>query len=202
MPLYLQLALPCGYLGYLLARIGLNHKDNATTMLFLTLVFSLSSVLAGSVSPESIRYFAIVLTPIFLGIAWRKCLNRWIMQILHWFRICNSTAFPDLWLEITQNEKVALHQVTVFLKNGQALMCGNLYDFENAPIDLFRTDTEGNVGLYVTHERSTPKGRFFRTKDAPIETVNGPPEKYYRLTYVPKSEIERIEFTIFSPISS
>lgn len=208
LPLYLQVAVPCGYLGYLLARSGLNYKDKTITVLFLTLAFSLPPILTeriltglGWPMPDAIQYPALILMPIVLGVLWRKWLNQGTMNILHWFKICNSTGFPNIWLEITQNQKVTWCQATVFLKNGQALSCSDLHEFKDAPIDRFRTDADGNVGLYVTDEKLSAQASFAQSKDSPIENVNGKPT-YYRLTYIQKSEIERIEFVIHRPISS
>jgi hypothetical protein len=203
MNLYIQIAIPSGYLAYLLARCGLSHNDKPITIFFLSSVFALASVAAFTVG-SSDSWLAItlaIITPLICGFLWRAFVHKKIMELLRKFNVANSTEFNLVWDDITQNTNVGFTQVTVYLKRGPVLSCSYIYDFDDAPLKLFRTDKNGNIALYITDEKESPSDTFAKTKSNPIEDNNGSPF-YYRLTYIPKEEIERIEFVTNKVTSS
>lgn len=204
MHLYLQVAIPAGYLGYLIARSGISQHDRPISIIFLSLFFALISIVGWRVSGKYFslypQLFAAVLLPLVAALLWRKWFHQLVMCGLHKLRISNSSQFPDVWTEIIENTCVGVSQVTVFLKSGTALTCDFIYDFEDAPLNLMRRDKEGNIAFYVTGERPVGTDNFIKTKDEAKAEVDG--MTHYRLTYVPKDEIERVEFVTNRPTSS
>jgi hypothetical protein len=124
--------------------------------------------------------------------------HRWTMKVLWSLKISNSTEFPDLWSEVTQNSKVTYRQITVFLKNGDVVSCDDIQSFKDAPLSLMRTDADGSIAIYVTREKKAGKKKFSKVGEEVILNVDNKPF-YYRLNYIPKSEIERIEFITKHP---
>ena len=201
--LYLQIAIPSGYLAYLLARLGIRQHDRATDIVFLSLSFSLVSVMAwyllDGVLPETFQMSIAIIAPLFGALLWRKCLHSWTLSLLNKGNIANATQFPNTWIEIIESTKVGVAQVVVYLKSGEALVCDYIYSFKDAPISLLRWDTGGNIALYVTKRKPKDSDDFIPVTESPMDEVDD--IKFYRLTYVPKDSIETIEIVINKPIS-
>lgn len=203
---YLQLALPLGYISYLASRLGIEQQVDAIHVTFITLTFSLISVLTwnicNSLIPESYIFFKMflaALTPIAIALAWRKWGYSFILKILRKIGVSNSTHFPNTWTEIIENTKVGISQITVYLKSGEALTSHYIYDYADAPIDLLRWDSDGNIALYVTAKKPKDEDKFVPVSDLTKLETHGVIK--YRLTYIPKEEIEYIETVINTPIS-
>ena len=191
--LYLQIAIPVGYLGYLISRLGISRDDSTPTVIFTSLCFAFVSALTWYICGTfyaAIQIGLSILIPILVAISWRKCLHEIVMKVFHYLRIGNTTHLPDVRSDIIQNTSLGMSQVTVYLKDGTALSCDYLYDFEDAPLSLCRWDRDG-IALYVTQEKSA-SGSFEAVQDEPKMTVDG--TELYRLTFVPNDEIGRIEF--------
>lgn len=197
---YIQLAIPIGYISYQLAYLGIKRGENVIHVAFMTLAFALISVLGWSFCQNIfIRAFCAAILPLISAILWRVWLHSLIMNLLHKGNVANSTQFPDVWAELTDNTKVGAAQITVYLKNGEALSCDYLYDYKDAPINLLRRDTEGNIALYVTHIKQKDADQFTAVAEPTYEKKDD--ISLYRLTYVPKASIDRVETVINKAIS-
>lgn len=111
-------------------------------------------------------------------------------------KIFNSTEHCSVWDDITENSRVGMSQITVYMKDGMAYSSEYIYDYGTAPIDLYRVDEDGNIALYITHQKSLSDSDFQEITSPKIVEGN---TNFYRLTYIPKSEIQRVEFLINCP---
>jgi hypothetical protein len=198
---YLKVAIPIGYLSYIVSRLGLNYKDSNVDKIFGTFVFAGISSIPFILLPCSswvwfwFNLALMFIVPLLLAVSWKKWLHKFFFIATHFLKIANSTEFPNTWNELTQNTSLSPTSITVYLKSGEAYLCDYTDTFKDSPIQKFRTDQECNIALYITHERKSRDSLFEAVKDKPIISHKNN-IKSYRLRYIPASEIESIEFVV------
>lgn len=204
--IYLQIALPVGYLCHVIISHGIKDQSKLEKMIPNMGVFALISQMTwyihffywkGSI-PFAAYWPNIILCivlPIVLAVLWRKYFKRWFFCVMHKMRIFNSTEHGTVWDEITENRNVGTAQITVYTNDGYAYSCDYIYDFEEAPIELYRVDEAGNVALYITHEKAPSDDAFEKIESPNLKEGTG----FYRLTYIPEKTIQRVEFLTNHP---
>lgn len=206
-PLYFQIALPVGYLCHVIISHGYKNKKDIKNSIPEITVFALISQMTWHSAIWFIHFFGIaiafsinvalaILIPLTIAVFWRKCLRRLFFKCMNKWKIFNSTEHCNVWDEITENSCLGTSQITVYMKDGMAYSSEYIYDFESAPIELYRVDEDGNIALYITHQKS-PSDNDFQKITSP-KSVNENIE-FYRLTYIPKSEIQQVEFLTNRP---
>ncbi len=192
---YLQWALPIGFLCYLIARMGLAHKDTTPIMVFTTFVFAaLVALLWKSIPCRDIwKYTGSMMLPFLLAILWRMKVADWLYNVFSSSKVATNTKYPDTWSEITANPDLLITQVTVFLKNGDVLTSSFIQKYEEAPIKRMSYDTDGNIAMYVDRIKKVGEDTF-KDITAAAHEVTQEQKDVYRLSYIPHSEILRIQF--------
>ena len=155
--LYLQIAIPIGYISYCVSKN--KHKDKPLDVIYISLIFSLISALTWKIIyslfdnntiPTFFLIFFSIVIPITLALLWKKWIHKLAYYILHRLNITNYTGNVTIFSDITDNTTIYFTQISVYLKSGKVLICDYTYDFETAPINGYRTDNEGNIAIYVT----------------------------------------------------
>lgn len=201
--LYIQIAIPIGYVCYFFVRIGLGEKDKTIYIIYISLIFSFISVLSFYSVPLLYGYLiskiiASMAIPISVSVLWRTCLSQKIYSLLRCFHITNATEYRTVFSGIINDTSIYFTQIAVYLKNGKILICDYTYDFhEDVPIEGYRIDNSGNIALYVTSIKDSEDGEIQEVSSTPIKEHRGG-AKQYRITYVKESEISRVQF-VYTP---
>jgi hypothetical protein len=211
MSLYLQLAVPIGYLSYLIARCGVNSRDKEVFSLYISMTFSLISIFGYKLysvikfydtgalikygfglEVESIRLVDAILLPFIIAVLWRKCGSYLFFKFMSYCRISNQTSYKNTLDELIENTAIVIDQITVWLKSGEQLTCDDVSKYLNLPIHGYRIDNDGNIAIYVDRYKNCRDCSWQNIDDLACEEVSG--KEYGRLTFIKSSEVERIEF--------
>lgn len=199
--LYLKIALPFGYLGYLVSTMGTRKHDKTSDILFGTLIFATISSLTFLIADRHIsEFWAIVFaifTPVIIAFFWRRFLCDGVLNYANKKGITNSTQYPDVWSEIISNQNVAVKQIIVNKKNGDSVQSHFVYDYKDSPIDCMRWDHDGNIAIYVSKIKKKGEDKFRPVNSKVI--IEEEDRTSYRLTYIPKEEIESVKVTFNKP---
>ena len=192
-----QVALASGYAAYIIAYRGVRAYHSAQDTLFLSLVFSLIASselwLGRSKSPLLVGAFAFLIS-VSAGILWRR---RGMALLTALLRNPNTTwadDTPSAWARLQENREFPLSQLSVLLKDGTWLPCNQTSNFNDAPYSPAVLGTSGDVLMYLTSVK--PKEGEEREQITTIDAKFGS-----RLTYIPASEIARINVRLMPSIS-
>lgn len=194
LPEYIQIVIATGYIGYSVAKSGLRDKERKDELLYGVIVYGLFGYIAYDLFKSHFTYFffpAIFATVFSVMIAclWRKFGKPLSNFFLQKAGVLNEDGTPSVWVGLTQATHVGPTQMSVRLKDGSILNCDDVQSFRNAPFPKYYTDNDMNIALYVTSSKS-PDGVKEDHPTVRDETWGD------RLTYVPASEISRVQVRI------
>lgn len=101
---------------------------------------------------------------------------------------------PSAWARLQENREYPLSQISVLLKDGTWLHCGQTSAFNSAPYSPAVLGTNGDVLMYLTSIK--PKDGEERLQSTTID-----PDYGARLTYIPASEIARVNVRLMPSLS-
>lgn len=192
-----QVALASGYAAYIISYRGVRAHHSAQDTVFLTLVLSLIASaelwLAGSLSPLTAGAFAFLLS-VTAGVLWRRRGMRILSNLLRAPNTTWSDDTPSAWARLQDNHEFPLSQLSVLLKDGTWLHCNQTSTFNDAPYSPAVLGTSGDVLMYLTSIK--PKGAYEREQRTTLDANFGA-----RLTYVPASEIARINVRLMPSVN-
>jgi hypothetical protein len=193
-----QVALASGYAAYIISYRGIRAHHSAQDTVFLALVFSLIASaelwLARSLSPLVAGACAFLLS-VAVGVLWRRRGRQMLTSMLRGPNTTWSDDTPSAWARLQENRENPVSQLSVLLKDGTWLNCDETARFNAAPYAPCVLGTNGDVLMYLTS--TTAKGT---TEDKEQSTVLH--ERFgARLTYVPSSEIARVNIRLMPSIN-
>ena len=193
----LQVALGSGYSAYIIAYRGIRLHHAARDTLFISLVFSLVAS-AGlyclrGINPVLSGTIAFLLT-LASGILWRLVGSRILATVLRALNITWSDDTPSAWVRLQENSEYPLSQISVLLKDGTWLHCNDTAKFNDAPYSPAVLGTNGDVLMYLTSVKKTGV-------EEKEQTTVLDPSYGARLTYIPSSEIARLNVRLMPSIS-
>lgn len=189
-----QVALGGGYVAYLIAYSGLRQHHSATDVIFRTLAFGLiaSAVIAWTPVIDPVKLPLAVAAAATIGASWRWKGMSLSKTVLRRSDVTWSDDIPTAWLSISATRTdCKISQVAVELKDGRILFCRDTRQFSDAPFGPCVLGLAGDIALYVTDELRVG-GEWHEPKNVrdPSEGAN--------LTYVPASEIGRVELRFWT----
>lgn len=194
LPWQIQLALGSGYMAYLIAYSGIRQHHTTTDVAFRSISFGLVGTAIQfwmPLKPVFLEAVSLVST-LAAGAFWRWKGMRLTKSILSKTNITWSDDIPSAWLSVTaMRTDITPSQVSVDLENGRILVCDDTRRFKNAPHGPCIFGLDGSLALYVTAERR-PDGTWLEITDV-YDAKDG-----HRLTYVPASEIKRVELRLWA----
>lgn len=100
-------------------------------------------------------------------------------------RVSSSDDVPSAWVGLSEKPQFDVSQISVKLVDGTWLRCDDTTQFADAPFGPCILGGNGDVILYLTHER---------LPDAEAKALNTVRDKVWgdRLTYVPAARITMI----------
>lgn len=192
-----QVALASGYAAYIISYRGVRAHHSAQDTLFLTLVFSLIASaelwLARSLSPLLAGAGAFFLS-IFVGVLWRRRGMQLLTSLLRGPNTTWSDDTPSAWARLQENREYPLSQISVLLKDGTWLHCNQTALFNDAPYAPAVLGTNGDVLMYLTSIKPTDADE--REQPTALD-----PDFGARLTYIPASEIARVNVRLMPSIN-
>ncbi|MEM0954963.1 MAG: hypothetical protein AAGI24_12550 [Pseudomonadota bacterium] len=194
LPVYLQLMLVSGYVGYSTTRRGQADKQRADQVLYGVLVFGFIGSFAYDFAESRGLPFwwgvaASVGASWIAGVVWTLKLRNYYFLLLHRARVTNADDYDSTWDKLSLDTSIAFTQVVVYKKDGSAYSCEKLPDYDRAPIPRFQTDKTGAIALYAEFKKR-PDSDDWEEQD-----VNGD-EWGTLLTYIPGSEVAEIRLRV------
>lgn len=192
-----QLAVASGYLAYLISYAGIRQHHTAADAILKSFAFGIIASAMMSYGYQSIitPFIAFALT-IAIGILWRwKGMSAW-SDLARKAGISWSDDIPTAWLSITATRTDSSpSQVAVEMNDGRILFCDDTRLFGDCHQGPVTFGLSGDVAMYVTDE-CRPDGEWV-AKDDPRH-----PDQGDLITYVPVSQIKRVELRYFSAKAS
>jgi hypothetical protein len=156
-----QIALAGGYLGYLVAYVGIRKDHQQVDTVFLTVAFGIIATLAARyLSPHVSTEWSIALAvaaPVLAAIVWRVVLRPVLRRALRLFSFSYADDDATVWTALAADTGNVVTQVTAVLKDGRTLFCDDTSKFADAPIAPFMVAPDGAVTMYVTHSSRRDK---------------------------------------------
>lgn len=184
-----------GYMGYFVSTVGLKQRNSTIDVLFTIFIFGLFAALVYKITitssdsaPSSgiivLKTTLSVLAAVLIAGLWRFAGRPFLYLILRKLKVSNTDAHDTVLSNLFDYTGACATQLTVYLKSGNVLMCDNLSLFSDKPCGTFKLGIDGDVLMYVTHQKSN--GTWEEDKEVISETWGS------EITYVPTREIERI----------
>lgn len=188
-----QLAIGGGYLAYLIAYAGIRQHHTAADAVLKSFAFG---VPASAIMTYG--YQSTVLTPlvafavtIVAGICWRGFGMRGWGALMRKARISWADDIPTAWLSVTATRTdFSPSQIAVEMTDGRLLLCEDTRLFGDAHEGPVTFGLVGDIALYVTAEQR-PDGTWDEKTD--VRHADGD-----LMTYIPASQIKRVEMRYFS----
>lgn len=205
LPFELMIVLAAGYVGYRIASGSTDRAPRPLDATFQVLVFAspawlaltLVSEQAGLESGATAELLASMASALLGAIAvamlWRRFLMRISVGLLRWTRVSQENYAGGAWENLIHRTDLRWDYVTVFLRSGYILESDLNRVPKNLPFSVCELDNDGNILLYVT-SFDRPDGTDENPGDEAFMNSRG----YAQVTYVPASEILRIEVS-FDP---
>jgi hypothetical protein len=150
-----QIALGGGYLGYLVAYVGIRKEHQQVDTVFLTVAFGIVATLAAKyLSPylaPDLAILASVAAPVIAAIIWRVAGRPLVRRFFRATHISHADDDPTVWTTLAADTANDVTQVTAVLKDGRELFCDDTSKFTGAAIAPFLVAPDGAVAMYVTH---------------------------------------------------
>lgn len=185
-----QVSLGIGYLAYSVAYAGFRRHHDTRDTVFITLVFAaVASTIFSSLLPWN-PYLAGVLTLVIvliLGAAWRAFGRDAWLWVMSNTNVHREDGNNSTWEALVQTRK-KVGQVSVHMKNGRVLYLNDRRKFVGAPWDGLYLGGDGSIVLAVEEEE---------TETGEVEVREAVKSEWgTRLTYVPASEVARINIRL------
>jgi hypothetical protein len=187
--LAVQVALGSGYVAYLISYSGLRQHHSNADIFFRTLAFGLvaTGIMTWTWFITPVQVVCAIAATITAGAFWRIWGMGWTSAVLRRGDVSWADDIPTAWLSVTATRTDRkLSQIAVEMSDGRVLLCADTRAFESAPSGPCVLGLSGDIVLYVTDEKR-PNDEWFqpdRIRD---------PEYGANLTYVPASQIKRVE---------
>ncbi len=137
-----------GYIGYWIAYHGFTYAKEER--IFKIIVFMIPSLLIfQTIGYKLYSVIACFVLSILMASIYRTYIKKWLSDLFYKLQISNEDNVDTVLNTIMQDTKIEITQVTVKLKNGTILYCDNVNNYNASGVDLFRTDKDGNIALYV-----------------------------------------------------
>lgn len=193
-PIWVQVALGGGYLGYLVAYLGIRAHHKQADIAFLTMAFGLIATLAFGVCEPVIGYvlasIAAVLASVMAGVFWRVLGRRGVRGAMRFGRISFVDDDHSAWETVFADTNHDVSQVRVDMDDGTQLFCEDLSKFANAAIRPVIVGNDGSVAMYVTHVyRRGQNGDEIETPRSDVISRDWGD----RMTLIPASRIKALE---------
>ncbi|MEL4072847.1 hypothetical protein WKW50_22165 [Ochrobactrum sp. GPK 3] len=186
------LAFAAGYAGYFVANVGLRTHHRSIDITFSALIFGVFGAFAYDYCSRKLGWSLFgasavgFFVPIIIGGLWAWKLRSLMYVVFRKLDISHSDEVPTAWKAVFQATKARSTQLDVKLIDGTWLRCLRLADFEQAPNGPCVFGNDGDIAMYVTHEKSPGDEDFEH-----VETVHE--ENWgYEMTFIPKEQIARV----------
>lgn len=194
LPWQLQLVLASGYVGYLLAFVGIRHTHKAADTVFGTLAFGLFALAALALVPASWHWAVAgglaISAALLAAVLWRWIVRGLLRRALRDSGYSWADDTPSAWDRLLEGEYKGVRQLTVELEDGRYLYCTEAERVGELPYGPFILGTSGDVLLYVDKSKSA-KGEIVDHTETVFDDDWG-----NLLTYVPKDSIRKIAIRI------
>lgn len=210
LPVAVQVALGFGYLGYITAYAGIRDHHGTQDQIFITLAFGAIATAVFSILTAAATDFAggplglrpgpsLAVGSLFGGsfalatclrsaIWWRRFgRSRW-QEALWKRRVHTDDGLHSAWAALIQTTR-PMAQIDVHLKDGQVLRCTDMNKYTNAHLRGTLLGGDGSIVMVVEYEDDTQGARHEAT-----DIVY--PRAGTRLTYIPATEIARVDLRI------
>lgn len=200
LPFEIQLALGAGYAAYVVAYVGIRHHHTASDKVFRAIAFGLVATAILKGLPTTLgwwRYGLAIAAALLGGITWRLALADWSRAAFRASNLSWADDAPSAWATITShNRRAPISQISVELDDGTWLFCFDTTPFKQSPFPVAVLGPEGDLALYVTHERVGIDGPVVELDDV-IDPMHGD-----RLTHISANRIRRVSFRFFGPLNA
>lgn len=188
------LTLAGGYAAYYVANVGIRSHHQTIDVAFSTLVFGFFTAFAFEITKRilgadilwaSAGAFSVA---IILGGAWSRWGRSGLGYILRRSKVSYNNDLPSAWMELFASGKdVSTFQLAVKLSDGTWLKTDNLAAFEGKPSGPCTFGGNGDLLMYVTHQKSPDELDFVACPE--VSDVEWGDE----VTYIPQSQIARVD---------
>ncbi len=184
LPIYLQIVIASGYVGYTIAQRDYRKNEKTTDMWLAILLFGLPSGVILTLTDSHWSYLSVLIAP-FLGWVWAKKGKSYLSKLLHWSRASYENNEGDIWNTLATRKGVEITQITVTLTNGRQYHCSDtaIYNKEEFAPCLFDDD---GIAFYVDHYK-TAEGKWETEPQVKDKSMGA------AITYFPKSDIALLE---------
>ncbi|TPN81963.1 hypothetical protein FJ987_25325 [Mesorhizobium sp. CU2] len=150
-----QIALGGGYLGYLVAYVGIRKEHQQVDTVFLTVAFGIVATLAAKYLspylPTNVSIVVAVLAPVVAALIWRKFGRPLVRKVYRETQVSYADDDATVWTTLAADTSHEITQVSAVLKDGRELFCDNTERFAAAAFAPFMVAPDGAVTMYVTH---------------------------------------------------
>lgn len=192
-----QVAIASGYAAYIIAYRGMRSHHSSQDTIFLTLVFSLVASaelwIARALSPLVAGLSAFLLS-VAIALVWRRRGMDWFTALLRGPNTTWSDDTPSAWARLQENRAHPFSQISVLTKDGTWLHCNETAKFNAFPYAPCVLGTNGDVLMYLTSVK--PKEGEEREQTTTLDPSFGA-----RLTFVPSSEIARVNIRLMPSLN-
>lgn len=205
---YILLFLCPGYLGFRMYFIDKPWNSlNPLHVFYGSLVFSIFAyiifgfVVYGiniafpSIKVDGSFAYALLATPfaIALGLLWRCYGHGWFHSKLIKMKVTNEDNNSTPWMQLFNNPKIALTQITVHLKDGSALRCDDTAFFDTeelrkAGVFSHYTCAEGDIYMVANQCRGKDETEWREIEDIHMDARWG-----LKIHWISAKEIARVE---------
>lgn len=189
--LSIQVALASGYLAYITAYAGLRRGHATQDAIFISLVFSVIALLCFELIPIQQTYLKAATASaaaLATGIVWRKIGRPFWLWVMQKTRVHREDGVHAPWDVLVQTDR-KVGQLSVHLKNGRVLYLHDRRAFLGCPWEGLYLGGDGSLIMAVESEE-LPDGTE-EIREAVHDDAWGT-----RLTYIPASEIARVNIRI------
>lgn len=193
LPLYIQVVLATGYIGYSVAQQGFRQKERKDELLYGILIYGLLGwlIFYYTFFTWSWPFWVAGLLSVVIcwgtGLFWRAKGRRWYFELLYWAGLTNDNSMGSLWNRLQQDTSISPTQIVVTLMDGTKLSCDSVLDFDNSAVPLFETDHDGNIALYVNLKKKTDWEDWRAVESVRSDSWGD------NLTYIPSREVKHVE---------
>jgi hypothetical protein len=196
LPAQTFLLLTAGYIGYRIAYTGKDTRHRTVDVIFIAVVFAtiarlsiqgLGHLMDGALGkhPWVVSCLS-VLVVIAIAAVWRKHLEGLVFASLRWSGVSHADRNRTAWESLIARSGHKPTEMVVRKKDGTAVLCERLADFENDPCGPCILGEDGSVVLYVTHFRPVRGEEWLDISESPDADWGR------TMTYIPAGEISEI----------
>ncbi|GLO70051.1 hypothetical protein MACH17_15680 [Phaeobacter inhibens] len=185
-----QVSLGAGYLAYCTAYAGFRRHHQTRDTIFISLVFAAiaSAVISLAQSLGAVpAYILSVLAALVSAAIWRWFGRELWHRTMHVSKVHREDGVETTWENLVQTKKI-VDQISVHLSDGRILYLNDRPKYVGTPWDGLYLGSDGSV-LMVVEEEELPDGTEEERQGICSDWGT-------RLTYVPASEITRVNIRL------